>query len=43
MPYVIKHIGNKYQVRKKGSTKVFGTHPTREMAVAQLRALYANE
>lgn len=30
-------------VVKKGTTKVYGTHDTREKAVAQLRALYASE
>jgi hypothetical protein len=30
-------------VRKKGGGRVFGRHPTRDKALAQLRALYASE
>jgi len=41
MPYRIVQRGSKFQV--VGETgKVHGTHPTKEKAQAQMRALYAN-
>lgn len=43
MPYVIDHMGDKWVVRKKGGGRVFGTHSSHLKALAQLRALYANE
>ena len=42
MPYAIKKSGDKYQVINKDTGRVLGTHPTREQAEAQLRAVYAN-
>lgn len=44
MPYeIVKRAGN-FVVRKKGADqKVYGTHPTRARAIAQMRALYAAE
>ena len=43
MPWEIKKRGSKWVVVKKGTTRVYGTHDTRQEAVAQLRALYASE
>lgn len=43
MPWEIKKRGSKWVVVKKGTTKVYGAHDTRQEAVAQLRALYASE
>jgi hypothetical protein len=43
MPYEIAYERDTYIVRKKGGGKVFGRHPSRAKATAQLRALYANE
>lgn len=42
MPYSIKKAGSKFQVVSKDTGKVHGTHPTREDAQKQMRALYAN-
>lgn len=42
MPWLIVNKGNRYQVVAEDTGKVAGTHPTRAMATAQLRALYAN-
>jgi len=43
MPYEVKPSGDKFNVVKKGSNKVLGTHNTRSEATKQLRALYASE
>lgn len=43
MPWEIKKRGSEWVVVKKGATKVYGTHDTRQEDVAQLRALYASE
>lgn len=43
MPWEIKKRGSEWVVVKKGTTKVYGAHDTRQEAVAQLRALYASE
>jgi hypothetical protein len=42
MPYSVSRRGNKWVVYNPESGKVFGTHETREQAMAQVRALYAN-
>ena len=42
MPYDIRRSGSQYQVVGPEG-RVMGTHPTREEAVGQQRALYANE
>lgn len=41
MPYDVVHRGGKWVVIGKDG-KVHGTHPTREKALRQMRALYAN-
>ena len=35
--------GDKYVVKAEHSGKVLGTHPTRDKALAQLRAIEANK
>ena len=43
MPYEIVPQGGKFVLRKKhGDKKVFGRHPSRAAAEAQLRAILAN-
>lgn len=42
MPWSVEKSGNGFNVVKKGSGKVVGHHPSRERALAQMRALYAN-
>lgn len=42
MPYAIKKQRGKWVVVNKENGHVKGEHPTREKALAQLRALYAN-
>lgn len=42
MPYSIRKAGNKFQVISSDTGKVHGTHPSKENATAQLRAMYAN-
>ncbi len=43
MPYEIAQVSGKFLVRKKTDKKrVFGTHPTYEKALAQLRAIEVN-
>lgn len=43
MPWDIRRHGSQYSVVKESDGKVVGTHPTKERALAQLRALYASE
>lgn len=43
MPYNIRKAGKKWEVVKKGTDKVMGTHDTEDEAMDQLKALYANE
>jgi hypothetical protein len=43
MPYEVRKKGSKHCVYKKGTDKEFGCHPSRSKALAQLRALYAND
>lgn len=43
MPYVVSKRGEKWVVKKKGGSKVFGTHDSKEAAREQQRALYAAE
>lgn len=43
MPWEVKKNGNEFCVYKKGSNDKVACHPTREAAVRQMRALYANE
>lgn len=43
MPYKIKKQGEKFLVVKKSDGKVIGTFDSREKALAQLKAIYANE
>lgn len=43
MPYRVQKRNNSYVVVKENDGKVMGTHPSRERALAQLRALYAKE
>lgn len=42
MPYAVRKRGNKWVVVNKETGKVKGTHDSRESAMRQLRALYAN-
>jgi hypothetical protein len=42
MPYDIRRSGSQYQVVGPEG-RVMGTHPTKEQAINQQRALYANE
>jgi hypothetical protein len=42
MPYDIRRNGSQYQVVGPEG-RVMGTHPSRAAAIAQQRALYANE
>ena len=42
MPWEIKKSGKKFLVVKEGTNKVVGTHSSRDAAVRQQRALYAN-
>jgi len=42
MPYEIKKRGNEWVVINKKTGKVKGRHKTKEKALRQLRALYAN-
>lgn len=43
MPYDIYHRGGKWEVRKRDSKELLGTHDTREEAVKQIQAVYASE
>jgi hypothetical protein len=43
MPYAVRKSGSKYVVVKKTTGEVLGTHPSREKALAQMRAIYAHE
>ena len=43
MPYDILHRGDKWIVHKRGDSHVMGTHDTKENAVKQIQAVYANE
>lgn len=43
MPYKIERRGNTWLVVKKDDRKVMGTHPSKEKAQAQIKAIYANE
>lgn len=43
MPWEVKQSGEQFCVYKKGSGDQVACHPTREEAVRQMRALYANE
>lgn len=42
MPYGTRKRGDKYQTINTKTGRVFGTHPTKEKAMAQVKALYAN-
>jgi hypothetical protein len=42
MPWKAEKRGSKWVVVTEGSGRVVGTHPSREKAMAQVRALYAN-
>lgn len=42
MPYRVEKRKDKYVVISEGSGRVLGTHTSREKAMAQVRALYAN-
>ena len=42
MPAKIRKRGNKYEVYNEDTNKVYGTHSTKQSALKQLRALYAN-
>lgn len=42
MPYAIVKRGDSYVVKKKDGSKVFGIHPSKAEAEAQLRAIEAN-
>lgn len=39
----VRKRGNKWQVMNKDGTKVLGTHPSKEKAENQLRAIEANK
>lgn len=43
MPYQVMQRGSKWVVVKADSGRVLGTHPTKEAAQEQVRAIYANE
>lgn len=43
MPYEIERSGKRFLVKKKGGSKVFGSHASRGSAEAQIRAIHANE
>jgi len=44
MPYEIVKRAGQYVVKKEGAGgRVFGSHPSRAKALAQMRALYASE
>lgn len=43
MPYKVQKQGEKHCVVKEGDGKQIACHPTRAKALAQMRALYANE
>jgi len=42
MPWAIRKRGNKWVVINSETGDVKGTHPNRQQAVQQMRALYAN-
>src|SRR5215471_21028243 len=42
MPFEIRQQGSRFCVFTKGTDHNHGCHPTREKAMAQMRALYAN-
>ena len=42
MPWIISKEGSKWLVKNKETGRVAGTHPSKENATKQLRALYAN-
>lgn len=42
MPYSVKKVGGKFQVVTTDTGKVHGTHSSKEAAVRQMRAIYAN-
>ena len=42
MPYKIAKRGSQWVTKNGDTGKVYGHHPTRERALAQARALYAN-
>lgn len=43
MPYSVKKERGKWVVRKRLTGKLIGTHDSKEMAQAQIRAIYASE
>lgn len=43
MPFKVKRSGKRYKVVTERTGKVHGTHPTKAKAMAQMRAMYANE
>lgn len=42
MPWKVKQAGDKWETVNKLTGRVMGTHPSKEKAEAQMRALYAN-
>lgn len=42
MPWEVAKSGGKFNVVKKGTREKVATHATREQALAQVRAMYAN-
>lgn len=43
MPWIVRQNGNgQWEVLKKGTKKVVGTHSSQSKAMAQMKALYAN-
>jgi|WetSurSiteA1Bulk_404760.scaffolds.fasta_scaffold16053_1 hypothetical protein len=43
MPYEIKKKADSYSVVNRNNGRVYGVHSKKAKAVAQLKALYANE
>lgn len=43
MPYKVEKRGSSWVVKKKDGSKIFGHHPSKAKAEAQMRAIYANE
>lgn len=42
MPFGVRKSRNSWKAVNTDTGRVFGTHPTKEKAAAQVRALYAN-
>jgi hypothetical protein len=43
MPYLIKQVGSKYELRLKSNNKLIGTHPTKTSAQKQIAAIEINK